>query len=522
MAEDISTWADLSPTIGTSVYESDIVTLQEALSNKVVTSQELVAACIARIEAFDRDGPQVNAVIELNPEAMSIAAALDEERVQLGPRGPLHGIPILIKDNIDTADQMHTTAGSLALMNSKPARDATVVRRLREAGAVILGKTNLSEWANFRSTHSASGWSGRGRQTRNPYALDRSPGGSSSGSGAAIAASLAVAALGTETNGSIINPSTINGLVGIKPTVGLTSRSGVIPISHSQDTVGPMARSVRDAAIILGAIAGPDNADAATANSAGHAVADYTQYLVPDGLRGKRIGVARKKLFGYHPATDHIVDQTIAIMREAGAIIIDPADISTAEEMDGAPSTLDVMLYEFKADLNAYLATREPTNSNTILRSLADIIDYNKAHANLELPYFGQELFEMAQAKGPLTDEAYLKALATNHRLSRDEGIDKVMETYNLDALIAPSSAPAWSIDPIVGEYVQGGSTTPAALAGYPIITLPIGQVHGLPVGLSFMGQAYSEPVLLSLAYALEELIPRRSPPQFLRTVPID
>jgi amidase len=420
---------------------------------------------------------------------------------------------VLVKDNVATADRMATTAGSLALVGAKPPRDAFVVERLRAAGAVILGKTNLSEWANFRSSHSSSGWSGRGGQCLNPYALDRSPCGSSSGSGAATAANLCAGAVGTETDGSIVCPSGAHSLVGIKPTLGLVSRVGIIPLAHSQDTAGPMARTVSDAAILLGALAGVDPRDAATQASQGKGSADYTQFLDADGLKGARIGVARAKLFGYHAPTDRLVEDAIATMRRLGAVIVDPADIPHTGEYDD--SELEVLLYEFKADLNAYLGDLGPGAS---VHSLAELIEFNKGHAAQELPYFDQDLFEKAEAKGPLTDDAYVQALAKNHRLSQAEGLDAVFSTQNVDAIVAPTGNPPWTIDLVNGDHFLGGSSTPAAVAGYPSVTIPVGYVFGLPVGMSFIGRPYGEPTLIKLAYALERALNARRPPRFLAT----
>ncbi len=492
-----------------------IVGLQAEMEAGRLTARQLVERFLERIEALDRNGPALHAIIETNPDALAIADDLDRERASKGPRGPLHGIPILLKDNIDTADRMHTTAGSLALLGSFPPRDAFVAEKLRAAGAILLGKANMSEWANFRSTHSSSGWSARGGQALNPHALDRSPCGSSSGSASAVAAALTVASLGTETDGSILCPASTNGVVGIKPTLGLTSRAGVIPIAHSQDTVGPFARSVADAAILLGAIAGHDPRDAATQASAAHFHADYTPFLDASALQGARIGIAREAYFGYSEKSDAVAEAAIATMRAAGAIIIDPANIPTAKAMQNSEAELTVLYYEFKADLNAYLATLPPEAQ---VHSMADVIAFNRAHAEQEMPYFGQEHFEAAQAKGPLTEQAYLDALAENQRLSRQEGIDAVMEAHQLDALVMPTGAQPWRIDLIDGDHSMGGSSQPAALAGYPAISVPAGYPFGLPVGITFMGRAYSEPRLIALAYAFEQATHAYRPPRYLRT----
>ena len=491
--------------------EATIAELQEAMRSGKYTARSITEMYLARIEALDKQGPSMHHVIETNPDALQIADALDAERKAKGARGPLHGIPVLVKDNIDTADRMTTTAGSFALAGSIPARDSFVARRLREAGAVLLGKTNLSEWANFRSTHSSSGWSGRGGQARNPYALDRSPCGSSSGSGGAVAASYAAVAVGTETDGSVVCPSSANSVVGIKPTLGLVSRSGIIPIAHSQDTAGPMARTVTDAAILLGALAGPDPRDPATASSQGKAYRDYTRFLDPNGLRGARIGVVRDKLFGYSDAADKLVDAAIADMKRLGAVIVDPANFPTLDKF--GDTEFDVLLYEFKADLNAYLRGLGP---KAPVHSLQEIIAYNESHRAQEMPYVGQEIMIMAQKKGPLTSPEYRKALAHNHQLSRAEGIDAVMRKHRLDAIVAPTGAPPWTIDLVNGDHDLGGSSSIAAVAGYPHITVPAGYAFGLPVGVSFIGAAYSEPTLFKLAFAFEQATKHRRPPRFL------
>jgi amidase len=499
-----------------TLEEASISRLQAAMISGQATAQQLVEEYLARIEAIDRSGPALHSVIEINPDCQAIARELDQERASRGTRGPLHGIPILIKDNIASADAMQTTAGSLALVGSRAPRDAFVVQQLRRAGAIMLGKTNLSEWANFRSNPSSSGWSGRGGQTRNPYALDRSPCGSSSGSGAAVAASLAAAALGTETDGSILCPSATNSLVGIKPTVGLTSRAGVVPIAHSQDTVGPMARTVADAAALLGAITGIDERDAATRASAGQYQEDYTKYLEIDGLRGARIGIARQVYFGYSAKADAVVEAAIEQMRALGAEIIDNADIPTAKQMSESKTEMTVLLYECKADLNAYLAGL----LESPVRTLADVIAFNTAHADQELQYFGQELLLKAQDTTGLDDPVYIEALATNRRLAREEGIDAVMDTYRLDALVMPTTSPAWCIDLVNGDHGLGGSSQPAALAGYPAITVPAGYVFELPIGITFMGRAYSEATLIRLAYAFEQGTKVRHAPRYLPTIP--
>jgi len=493
--------------------EATITDLQDAMKSGKHTARSITEKYLARIEQIDKQGPAINSIIELNPDALAIADALDKERKDKGVRGPLHGIPMLIKDNLDTADKMMTTAGSLALLGSRPLRDSTVAQKLREAGAVILGKTNLSEWANIRSNHSTSGWSGRGGQTKNPYALDRNPCGSSSGSGASVSANLCAAAIGTETDGSIVCPSTSNGLVGIKPTVGLVSRTGIVPISHSQDGAGPMCRTVRDAAIVLGALTGIDEQDAATSDSREHSYTDYTQFLKEDGLRGARIGVVRKT-FGFNEAVDKILEDALEIMKKQGAVLVDPAPIETAGKF--GDSEFVVLLYELKADLNAYLARLGP---NAPVKTLKEIIDFNERNREKEMPYFGQDTFLKAEEKGPLTTQEYVDALAKNHQLARKEGIDATMDKNNLDALIGPSGGPAWITDHINGDSFSGGSSSAAAVAGYPNVTVPAGFIHGLPVGISFFGRAWSEPVLIRLAYAFEQATKIRRPPTFLPTV---
>ena len=490
-----------------------IVELQTAMSSGRETSISLSKKYLERIEELDRRGPVLNAVIELNPDAMSDARRLDQERKTKGSRGPLHGIPVLLKDNIDTHDRMMTSAGSLSLLGSIPLRDSAVARKLREAGVVILGKSNLSEWANFRSNHSTSGWSARGGQTKNPHVLDRNPSGSSSGSAAAVAASLCAVAIGTETDGSIVSPSSFCGIVGIKPTLGLISRAGIIPIAASQDTAGPMARTVADAAILLGALTGVDPNDPATESSAGNSRKDYTSFLTPDGLRGARIGVARE-FFHSHALDAKAMEGALEAMKQSGATLVDPADVPAGGKFGDAEE--EVLLYEFKAGLNAYLAG---LGSQAPVKTLKAVIEFNEQNKEKEMPFFGQELFLKAEEKGPLTDKAYVEALATCRRLSRDEGIDAMMSRHQLDAVVAPSGGPAHRIDLIYGDRDTGGSSSLAAVAGYPSITVPAGQVFGLPVGISFFGRAYSEPTLLKIAFAFEQATQARKMPGFLPTV---
>ena len=493
--------------------EVSVAELQAGMTSGKFTARSLVEKYSARIGEIDKHGPAINCIIEMNPEALAIADDLDRERKAKGSRGPMHGIPVLIKDNIDTADKMMTTAGSLALVGSKPAQDSFVAQKLRQAGAVILGKTNLSEWANIRSSHSTSGWSGRGGLTKNPYALDRNPCGSSSGTGAGISANLCAVGIGTETDGSIVCPSSSNGLVGIKPTVGLVSRSGIIPISHSQDGAGPMCRTVRDAATLLGVLTGVDTADAATAASAGKFQTDYTQFCDPNGLKGARIGVARK-YFGFSDSVDALMETSLEVMKKQGATLVDPAEIETLGKFD--ESELLVFMYELKADLNAYLARLGP---NAPVHTLKDIIEFNERNQEKEMPYFGQDLFIKAEGKGPLTEKAYLDALERNHQLARTEGIDATMDKFHLDAIVAPTGGPAWLTDLVNGDHVAGGSSNAAAVAGYPNINVTAGSISGLPVGISFFGRAWSEPTLIRLAFAFEQATKARRTPRFLSNI---
>lgn len=509
-ARDFSSEHIPSPPKDFELEELSITELQDGMKSGRFTARSLVKKYLDRIDDIDKHGPGINSVIEINPDAISIAEGLDRERKEKGARGPLHGIPILIKDNIATADRLMTTAGSLALVGSRPAQDAFVAKRLREAGAVILGKTNLSEWANFRSSHSTSGWSARGGQTRNPYVLDRNACGSSSGSGAATSANLCAVAVGTETDGSVVCPSSTNSLVGLKPTVGLVSRSGIIPISHSQDTAGPMARTVSDAAILLGALTGIDVNDAATKPQ--RSFTDYTRFLDKGGLKGARLGVARK-YFGFNDRVDKLMNDLIVEMKKLGAVIVDPADIPTSGKFDD--SELEVLLYEFKADLNSYL---KQLGSSSPVHSLKEVIEFNEKNRDREMPYFGQDLFIKAEAKGPLTEKKYLQALAKNHLLSRAQGIDFIMRKHRLDALIAPTGGPAWPTDWINGDHFTGGYSSASAVAGYPHITVPAGYVFGLPVGISFFGAAWSEPKLIQYAYAFEQATKARRSPRFLHT----
>jgi amidase len=511
-AEEIAAAVSSAPS---ELNELTIAQLQQMMTTGHLSSTELVEYYIQRIGALDRRGPKVNAILELNPDAISIARALDHERRTKGPRGPLHGIPIVLKDNIDTADKMHTTAGSFALLGPPAPLDSTVAARLRAAGAVLLAKANLSEWANFRSTHSSSGWSGRGGQTNSPYYLDRNPCGSSAGSGAATSANFTAAALGTETDGSIVCPASMNGVVGFKVTLGLTSRAGVVPISHDQDVVGPHGRTVADVAAVLGALTGVDPRDPATAASAGHSFTDYTQFLDPNGLRGARLGVARMNFFGYSDKADAVGEAAIDICRQAGAVIVDPADLPSAAQLLTDPSETTVLFYDFPLDLAAYLSGRVGLSVHT----LADCIAFNNANAGIEMQYFAQEIFDFCVDSG-ITADQYQAALTMSHLLSRDQGIDAVLQQFNLDAIICPTTGPTYTTDLVNGDHVLGSSSQPAAMAGYPHITVPGGTSFGMPVGISFFSTAWAEPKLFAIAYAFEQAAKGRLEPSFLPTLP--
>ncbi|HKH46195.1 MAG TPA: amidase [Thermoanaerobaculia bacterium] len=502
----------------TGLEEITIAEIQAAMESGDLTSVELVDFYLRRIEALDQHGPTVNSVLAINPQARQIARNRDRERRTTGPRGPLHGVPILLKDNIDTGDRMQTTAGSLALAGAPATRDATVARKLRQAGAVILGKANLSEWANFRGFSSTSGWSGVGGQTRNPYVLDRNPCGSSSGSAAAVSANFTAVALGTETDGSIVCPASLNGIVGIKPTVGLTSRAGVVPISHTQDTVGPYGRTVADAAAVLGALTGVDPRDPATARSAGKFHTDYTQFLDTEGLDGARIGILRIGVTGYSRETDRIFEESLQAMADAGAVLVDDADIPTMDQLLTDQAEIIVLIWEFKQDLNAYLATR----TGVPVHNLADVIAFNEAHADQELKWFGQELMELAEAE-IFTEADYLEALERGPRIAGPEGIDAALQIFNVEALVAPTGSPAWPTDLVNGDHFLGASSFPAAMAGYPIVNVTGGYAFNvLPVGISFMGTAFSEPTLIKLASGFEAVAPARHKPRFIPTMPLD
>ena len=498
-----------------AVEEATIAALQAAMQAGRLTAESLANQYLQRIQAIDRNGPTLRSVQEINPDALAIAKALDDERKAKGPRGPLHGIPVFLKDNIATADKMETTAGALALVGAKPREDSSIAKRLREAGAVILGKASMSEWAYFKSTPGSSGWSARSGQSRNPYALDRTPCGSSSGSAISVAASLVTVAIGTETDGSIMCPAGVNGVVGIKPTVGLTSRAGVIPISATQDTIGPFGRTVADAATVLGALTGVDPRDPATQASAGKSETDYAKFLDANGLRGARIGVPREGYFGYSPKADAIANAAIETMRDLGAVIVDPVKIPNFDRAVLTASELIVFLYEFKAGVNAYLADVAPGGQ---VRTLEDIIAFNKNNPNDNLPFFGQEWLERAQAKGALTEPEYLEAREKVQRLAGKEGFDVAMDQNQLDALVAPTTTPAWKYDLVNGDQFRGSSAKSAAIMGYPLVSVPAGHAQGLPVGITFMGRAWSEPAIIKLAFAFEQATKARRPPQYPAT----
>lgn len=511
-AADAESSGDAGARTGDGVKETTILELQQSMASGERTARFLTEAYLERIEEIDSAGPALNSVLALNPDALDIASALDRERQERGPRGALHGIPVLLKDNLETGDRMATTAGSLALAGSVAARDSFVAERLRGAGCVLLGKANLSEWANFRSSRSTSGWSGVGGQTRNPYALDRNPCGSSSGSGASVAASLCAAAIGTETDGSVVCPANANGIVGIKPTLGLVSRAGIVPLAHSQDTAGTMGRTVADATAMLTAIAGADSRDDATAASAQHLPADFAAFLLQDGLQGARLGVARNYT-GFHEKCEALLENALAAMRSAGARVIDPIELP--HRGDYGDAEYEVLLYEFKADLNNYLAQRPSVQ----VKSLADLIDFNRSLADAEMPYFQQEVFEEAQEKGDLTEAPYQEALEKCKRLAGTEGIDAALKKDGLDAIVAITGGPAWLTDLVIGDHFLGGCSQPAAVAGYPHVTVPMGYVFGLPVNISFLSTAWSEPTLIRIAYAFEQLTQHRQAPRFLQTV---
>ena len=494
--------------------EISVDELQQSMESGERTARSITELYLERIDEMDRQGPELRSIIETNPEALAIADDLDEERRTNGPRGPLHGIPVTVKDNIDTHDQMTTTAGSLALEGSIPPMDSFIAQKLRSAGAIILAKANMSEWAYFRGLRATSGWSARGGQCRNPYALDRNPCGSSSGSGVAASANLAALTIGTETGGSIMCPSSSNGVVGIKPTVGLWSRSGIIPISHSQDTAGPMCRNVKDATILLGALTGVDARDSATSSSQGKAHNDYTPFLDLAGLQGARIGIARS-FTGFDPRIITLFNEAIEAMQAEGAIIVDPANLDATAWND--PLSLVLLEYEFKADLNAYLESLGP---NIRVKSLADVIEFNEQHADLEMPYFGQERMIASQARGALAHPEYLSAMGTIQKANREDGIDRLMREHSLDAIVAPTRDIPWPTDHIKGDRSDGGSSAgPAAIAGYPDISIPMGFVSGLPVGVSFFGRAWSEPTLIRIAYAYEQVTQHRRAPTFAETL---
>ena len=496
------------------LQEWTVAALQREMAAGRLSARMITQHYLGRIAELDAKGPTLRSILETNPDAVEQAEALDRERQSKGVRGPLHGIPVILKDNIDTADRMTTTAGSLALEGSIAPRDSGVAARLRAAGAVLLAKANMSEWANIRSSRSTSGWSARGGQCRNPYALDRNPCGSSSGSAVAVAANLGAVAVGTETDGSIVCPASATGIVGLKPTVGLVSRAGIIPISHTQDTAGPLCRTVADTAVLLSAMVGTDPRDSATRSATGHLERDYTRFLDSRGLRGARIGVARAKFFGQSETTDRLAEESLDLLRREGAVLVDPANVPHVGEYDEAE--LEVLLYEFKTDLARYLSELSP---QVRVKSLKDVIDFNEGNRDREMPYFGQDLFVRAQAKGPLSSPGYRKALRRCGRLSRELGIDAVMAKHRLDALVAPTGGPAWPTDLVNGDHFTVSSSTPAAVAGYPSISVPMGFVFGLPVNLSFFGRRWSEPTLIRIGYAYEQASKHRKPPQFAPSV---
>ena len=493
--------------------EATVADMQHAMESGASTAQKIVRAYLDRIEEIDRQGPELRSILEVNPDATRLAEESDRKRKEGGPLGPLHGIPVLLKDNIDTADGMTTTAGSLALEGSIAAADSGVAKRLRDAGAILLAKTNLSEWANFRSEHSSSGWSARGGQCRNPYVLDRNPCGSSSGSGAGVSANLGGVAVGTETDGSIVCPSGQCGVVGMKPTVGLVSRAGIIPISHTQDTAGPMTRTVTDCAVLLGALAGPDPRDPATSGMEAHAFPDYTRFLDANGLHGSRIGVARM-FAGFDDRVDALFETALTDLKAAGAELVDPVKLPDSSKYGS--DELTVLLFEFKADLNAYLAALGP---GVRVKSLADLIRFNEENKDREMPFFGQELFLQAQEKGPLSTNEYKRALSRCRETVRKRGLDAELAKHHLDAIVAPTGGPAWVTDHVNGDHYVGGSSSTAAVAGTPNLTVPMGDVSGLPVGISFFGAAWSEPVLLRLGFAYEQATQHRRAPRFVPTL---
>jgi amidase len=498
-----------------ALHEATIDGLQEAMRTGQLTARAIAERYLDRIDALNRRGPELRAIIEVNPDALAVADQLDAERTAGKVRGPLHGIPIALKDNIDTHDRMTTTAGSLALEGSIPAQDAFIAGRLREAGAILLAKANMSEWAYWRGLKATSGWSARGGQCRNPYALDRNPCGSSSGSGVAAAANLVALTIGTETGGSIMCPSSINGVVGIKPTVGLWSRAGIIPISHSQDSAGPMARTVRDAAIALGAACGVDPRDGATAVSAGRFHADYARFLDAGGLKGARLGIARS-FPGFDDRVWRVFDEAVAALRAGGAEIVDPANLPTPADVFQELPTI-VLNYEFKANINRYFAS---LGAGARVKSLADLIAFNDAHRAEEMPYFGQERLIVSEATASLDAPEYRKAVATIQRATRADGIDALMDRHRLDAIVAPTMGPAWPTDHVLGDRLDGGSSAgPAAIAGYPDVSVPMGAIAGLPVGISFFGRAWSEPTLIRIAYAFEQATKARRPPTYAATL---